>query len=102
MKREPYTALSYCWGGDEPLKMTAKLLRLWELQLSWQHMPRTIQDAIIATREPGIRLLWIDSLCIIQDNAEDIAFEISQMTSIYSNATVTIAASRAKSTSKGF
>jgi hypothetical protein len=65
-------------------------------------MPRTIQDAIIATQELGVRLLWIDSLCIIQDDAEDIAFEISQMPSIYNSATVTIAASRAKSTSEGF
>jgi hypothetical protein len=93
-----YTALSYRWGEDLPSKTTKELLPRYEARIPWQHMPRTIQDAIITTLEFGIRFLWAGSLCMIQGSSKDIASEISRMPRIFTNTMVTIAASRAGNT----
>jgi hypothetical protein len=55
-------------------------------------LPLIIQDAIQVTRDLEFWYLWIDALCIIQDDSEDKNIEISRMGSIYKNATLTIAA----------
>lgn len=64
-------------------------------------LPKTFQDAICITRHLGIRFLWIDCMCIFQDNPEDWAYESARMTNLYSNAHVIIAAGRAKNSSEG-
>lgn len=58
-------------------------------------MPRTFQDAVIVTRNVGVRYLWIDSLCIYQDDLTDWASEAANMAAVYSNAFLVIAASSA-------
>ena len=65
-------------------------------------LPLTIQDAITVTRQIGIRYLWVDALCIIQDSAEDKAIEISRMAKIYRQSYVTISAANARSSHEGF
>jgi hypothetical protein len=55
-------------------------------------LPRTIRDAIEVTRAIDYRYLWVDSLCIIQDDEQDRDFQIAMMDQIYSNADLTIAA----------
>lgn len=50
------------------------------------------RDAVRVTRALGLRHLWIDSLCIIQDDDEDKALQIATMGTIYSNSYLTIAA----------
>lgn len=99
---EPYTALSYCWGGNQHVKTTQDTIQRWEDAIPWQMLPKTIQDAVVTTYELGYRHLWVDSLCIIQDSIKDASREISMMPQIYSQATVTIAASGAKSVEQGF
>ena len=49
----------------------------------------------------GIRYLWVDSLCIIQDSAKDWEAESSQMTDIYGGATITIFADGAADDNAG-
>lgn len=65
-------------------------------------MPQTLKDAVIVTRKLGLRFLWIDSLCIMQDSAADKHSQISAMGSVYKNATITIAASISKDVQSGF
>jgi hypothetical protein len=55
-------------------------------------LPRTIRDALEVTLSIGYRFLWVDSLCIVQDDDEDRDLQIDMMDEIYSNATLTIAA----------
>ncbi|KAK6076903.1 hypothetical protein SCUP234_06972 [Seiridium cupressi] len=55
--------------------------------------PQTIKDAIKAAREAGLRYLWIDALCILQDDPEDKDKIILEMGTIYGGATLTIVAS---------
>ncbi|KAK7705784.1 hypothetical protein SLS64_007731 [Diaporthe eres] len=56
--------------------------------------PQTFIDAVTIARRLGLRYLWIDSLCICQDDANDWARESSRMVDVYSNAHVVIAANR--------
>jgi hypothetical protein len=65
-------------------------------------LPQTIQDAIKTTQKLGLKYLWVDALCIIQDCPNDKAREISHMGGIYKNATATIAAANASAASEGF
>jgi hypothetical protein len=103
-ERRPYTALSYCWGPQYLMtaKTTEANISAWIDDLPWVLLPRTIQDAIIVTYELGIQFLWVDSLCIVQDNRADVTREISRMPLIYGQAEVTIAASRAEHVQEGF
>jgi Heterokaryon incompatibility protein (HET) len=71
-------------------------------EIMWQDLPQTLKDAISVTQELHIRFLWIDSLCIVQDDAEETPTEIAHMPEIYSCAAVTILASRASNVQEGF
>jgi hypothetical protein len=56
------------------------------------HLPKTFQDAIKICEKIGVRYIWIDSLCIIQDDAEDWRNESGQMAEVYSNSLCNIGA----------
>ncbi|OCK78429.1 HET-domain-containing protein [Lepidopterella palustris CBS 459.81] len=97
-----YAALSYCWGGPQPIIASTCSLETLKSGVSVSTLPQTIKDAIEVTRKLGLRYLWVDSLCILQDCAKDKQIEIQRMGSIYKNATVTIAASSASLVTQGF
>ena len=65
-------------------------------------LPQTIRDAVIVTHRLGLRYLWVDCLCIIQDSKEDKDREVAQMHNIYRNASFTISATNARSAYSGF
>jgi hypothetical protein len=62
----------------------------------------TFRDAITVTRELGQRYLWIDSLCIIQDDHRDWETESKKMEAVFQHAYYTIAATSAEDSTKGF
>lgn len=98
-----YVCLSYCWGGKQPIICTSQKLGnsgTWIIDL--QDLPRTFKDTIKVCRQLNFRFIWIDSLCIIQDDPVDVESEILQMPSIYRNAQMTLCASSAKSIYEGF
>jgi hypothetical protein len=97
-----YVALSYCWGGDQLVTTTRANIPSKRRGIALEDLPRTLQDAVQVCMQLKIRYLWIDALCIIQDDKNDIAREISQMGLIYNRAALVIAASRAKSVYDGF
>ncbi|KAL8396112.1 hypothetical protein RB595_003534 [Gaeumannomyces hyphopodioides] len=55
-------------------------------------LSRTFRDAVAATRRLGVRYIWIDSICIIQDSALDWQVESAKMAAIYGNAWLTLVA----------
>ncbi|KAH6843201.1 hypothetical protein B0I37DRAFT_330891 [Chaetomium sp. MPI-CAGE-AT-0009] len=65
-------------------------------------LPRTFRDAVTVTRELGVRYLWIDSLCIVQDDPHDWHRESQMMERVYTSAYCTLAAIRAGSPEDGF
>lgn len=97
-----YACLSYCWGGDQPVKTTLALLKGHFMLIEFLKLPRTIQDAILVAHKLGINFLWIDCLCIVQDDPNDMTRELQKMPLIYQNAVVTICASSANTCYDGF
>jgi hypothetical protein len=49
----------------------------------------------------GFRYIWIDSLCIIQDDAEDWEVQSALMSEIYQNAVLTLAATSSTGDNEG-
>jgi hypothetical protein len=98
----PYLSLSYCWGGDQKSKTTEKSLLASKGIVNVASLPKTIIDAMIVTVNVGHKYLWVDSICILQDNYQDKANEIAKMPAIYSNAVCSIAASFPSSAREGF
>jgi len=87
-----YLALSYCWGNKQ--NFVTKLGNLDSLKESipWREIPQTVRDAISITRGLGIRYLWIDALCIVQDSPEDWSAESVKMAEVYGGAFLTLSA----------
>jgi hypothetical protein len=67
-KDAPYIALSHCWGDENVFKTERSSLQEMKTGLNWELLPKTFQDAITVTRRLGLQYVWIDSLCIIQDD----------------------------------
>lgn len=100
----PYVALSHCWGppDKQPLTTTGDTLAEYiSSGISMARLPRTFADAVRITRDQGIRYLWIDSLCILQDSQSDWEAESKRMSSIYEGATLTLGAAYARDSSEG-
>jgi Heterokaryon incompatibility protein (HET) len=70
-------------------------------RLTWNSLPKTIRHAIMIARTLHIGYLWVDSLCIVQDDEKDWETESAAMTAIYENSFLTIAATDATDTHKG-
>ena len=69
--------------------------------IAWGDIPKTYQDAIIAIHQIGLRFIWIDSLCIIQDDQDDWLRESKKTSLVYENACLTIAACHVSDSSQG-
>jgi hypothetical protein len=93
--REAYIALSYVWGDTSSLRLTKEvrkdLTSKKGLEEHWNELPLTIQDAIHLTTMLGVRYLWIDALCICQNDEEEKAVQLSQMDKVYQLALITFA-----------
>jgi hypothetical protein len=100
-EKDRYLTLSHRWGlGDVP-KLTRSNYAQLEKGFSVKDLPRTFRDTIEVTRSLGIRYLWVDSLCIFQDSAEDWKIQASCMGSIYRNCLCNIAATVAEDGNSG-
>jgi hypothetical protein len=90
-----YVALSHCWGRSPIIRTTKAAYEEHQRAIPWSHLSKTFQDAITITRELGIGYIWIDSLCIVQDDDEDWEREAVQMAQVYQGAFVTLASTSA-------
>jgi hypothetical protein len=81
-----YLALSHCWGDGPLLTLTESNVAQMYDEIEWDSLPALFQDSIRITRQLGLRFLWIDSLCIMQDSKPDWETESARMSSIYENA----------------
>lgn len=91
-----YLTLSHCWGGADIVKLTEDSLPSFLSDIPLQRLPQNFRDAAAITLFLGCEYLWIDSLCIIQDSAEDWKREAAAMGNVYRYSLCTIAALGAK------
>jgi hypothetical protein len=97
-----YVCLSYTWGPKQegqgvPTRLTSRNKRALRkggaLNSPDIYIPATVRDAIEITRRAGQHYLWVDSLCIIQEEGhEDNMANIARMGRIYGEAIFTIVA----------
>jgi hypothetical protein len=100
-ERADYITLSHCWGSVQPLKTTTATLQSRKHGIEWSMLPKTFQDVITITRGLGIKYIWIDSLCILQDDDDDWVAEAGNVGAIYENSWLTIAATAASDSTVG-
>ncbi|KAF5968274.1 hypothetical protein FCOIX_11522 [Fusarium coicis] len=87
-----YIALSHRWSKSTATKLKGENLSEYQKEIPVNDMPSTFHDTIEVTRQLGFRYLWIDSLCIIQDDESDWSQESRKMGTIFEEASCTIAA----------
>lgn len=100
-----FIALSYVWGGPQELKAEKKNIRHLESKDSlrdlYDKIPRTIRDAIHLLTKLGERYLWVDALCIVQDDEDEASHLIGVMDLIYGCANFTIVAASGQGVTAG-
>jgi hypothetical protein len=89
-----YTALSYQWGGAQQIATITANIQTLKSGIPINTLSQTVQDAIKVTRDLRFRYLWVDALCILQDDSADKIAEINRMGAIYKHSTMTIAAAK--------
>ncbi|CAK1355566.1 hypothetical protein CB0940_00718 [Cercospora beticola] len=71
-------------------------------RIPFSDLPKTFQDAVTVVRKLGLTHLWIDALCIVQDDEASLSKEISRMNEVYAGSTFTVALANAPETDAGF
>jgi len=101
-ERGSYVALSHCWGGGIDIRTTRENYERQRDGILFAELPKTFQDAVDVTRSLGLQYLWVDALCIVQDDLADWEVESGNMAAIYHNAYVVIGADMSVDSHGGF
>ena len=100
-----YTTLSHCWGPKEhqPIRTLRSNLPNFRhgIPPGLFSLSKTFEHAVQITREIGLEHIWIDSLCIIQDDPDDWERESVLMCDIYQNSYFNIVAAHARDSREG-
>jgi len=91
-----YICLSHCWGNEQIITTKKSTMKERMAAIKMEDLSKTFQDAVILTRLLRVQYIWIDSLCIVQDDVRDWEAQSSKMCDIYHKAYLTIAATSAK------
>lgn len=98
-----YVTVSYCWGEMLGMKLLKDCLQEYKVNLPADspRMPRTLRDAIELVRALGQRYVWIDSLCIVQDDPDEWSAVAPLMGRLYEVGLFNICAAAGSSASHG-
>jgi hypothetical protein len=96
-----YVTLSHRCGSAEMFRLTHKNIDSLQQRIPLEKLSKTFQDAFITAKKLGMRYVWVDSLCIVQDQADDWQKEAERMKDIYSNARFNISATGAIASDDG-
>jgi len=98
-----YVTLSHCWGKGEFIHLCERNQQEFHERIPLNSLPLTFRNAIEFARRLSetVRYIWIDSLCIIQDDPSDWLRESVQMYQIYRNSYCNISATAATDSKKG-
>lgn len=96
--REPYCTLSHVWGSTKFITTT-----LWNIEqhllsgILYADLSKNFKEAIEVVKTLGIRYIWIDSLCIIQDPPGDFKTQGALMHAVYRNSYCNVVAADSES-----
>ncbi|KAN0103385.1 HET domain containing protein [Hyaloscypha variabilis] len=75
----PYKALSYCWGDPSNKLPISVNQRTVNVNLN-------LHAALARLSSDGVKFIWVDALCINQDDKEERSIQIGRMSAIYKQA----------------
>ncbi|KAF2488424.1 HET-domain-containing protein, partial [Lophium mytilinum] len=92
----PYIALSYQWGADQKIKLKKESLKIMTtpgfFNTAEGEPAQTIRDTMTMVQQLGYRYAWVDALCIVQDDAENVTENVDRMDQVYQGAHLAIVA----------
>ncbi|KAL8739102.1 MAG: hypothetical protein Q9181_000213 [Wetmoreana brouardii] len=97
-----YVALSYCWGGYTACRTLKANYQQRMDHIVYKQLPPVFAQAVRVTRALGVLFLWIDALCIVQDDSQDWRREAASMSDIYWNTICRLAVNDCKYTTESF
>lgn len=97
-----YAALSYMWGGPQRFLTTKDSLGARMTRIDFEDLPGTLRDAVLVCRALGIQWLWVDVLCIVQDDPQDKLEQVKTMGEVYRSAILTIVPAFSLGSDEGF
>lgn len=93
--------LSHRWGNAVFIRLTTSNIEGLQNGFSVSELPKSFRDAICITQKLGVRYLWVNSLCIIQDSVADWRREAAAMGDVYRNSFCSISATAASNSDEG-
>jgi hypothetical protein len=90
-----YMTVSHKWMSSGMTKLLRCNLGEMQQGIHTQSLPAVFRDAVSLARALEIRYVWIDALCIVQDDPDELQHEISNMGHIYRNAVLNVGALQA-------
>ncbi|KAF2032758.1 HET-domain-containing protein [Setomelanomma holmii] len=100
-----FAALSYTWGKCQQFQLKqewlSELKQPGAIAQIWNDLSKAVTDAIAACERLGIPFLWIDALCIVDDDPNEKHTQISNMDQIYSSAYITLIAAAGNDANAG-
>lgn len=98
LRFEPYATVSYVWGPGHSRQHATRISNIQSRRKSGglcaviRQLPKALQQSINLVPGLGIRYIWIDALCIVQDSSHSWNLNARAMHLIYGNSTLTICA----------
>lgn len=95
---ESYATVSYVWGKSGSREHTTKITNIQSRRKSGglasviKTLPKALQQSIRLVQELGIRYIWIDAICIVQDSSHSWNLNARAMHLVYGNAIFTLCA----------
>lgn len=100
-QRAKYATLSHSWSKATSLTTTRSNFEEHKRGIIMLDLPPTFCDAINVAKQLGLQYLWIDCLCIVQDDVQERESENAKMGQVYRNAHITISAAHGEDSYDG-
>jgi hypothetical protein len=88
----PYTTLSHRWGSSPPLQLTSETQKMLYDGISTTALPLLFRDVIDLVMRLGFQYLWIDTLCIQQDDHDDWESQATRMHLVFAFSSLNVSA----------
>ncbi|KAG7291346.1 hypothetical protein NEMBOFW57_001361 [Staphylotrichum longicolle] len=86
-----YATVSHVWGLSQMLKLETTNIESFRSVIPLGSLARKFREVIRLATTIGIRYVWIDTLCIIQNSRDDWLQEGGRMATVYQSATINFA-----------